>query len=401
MKIAKKRKNSGFTLIEAMISSAILLMIMSAVYLLIERTQRTQSTEGRKLDMNQVARALEQTFYDNIRSAGAVLTILHTPALMDTRQVPFTGIYPLNNNDYPDGIIVASGDAIATTQLTAPFTPGDSDLNVITTLRIDKAFPVWKNNDIGMVVRPEGYYIFRVATDSTGGGAITETSLPIRSTAVYYSGLLQTGTSEDGNWLYDDLTDDYNTDGNKRGVDYTYPGDASSPGESSWVIRLNYFYIFLVSEDESGVRTLTITSDCGAGGAEVGDVLGNPDPANFRAIPIVPNIADLQIEYITKGDPPELWASASTGGLVVHPDPCDSGGECPDFINQFISRNIAAVRLHILLRTEEELEKHQGSGLTFSKPIMGDAPAETIPVGRFHYSYMSYEIFLRNFDIAF
>ena len=133
-------------------------------------------------------------------------------------------------------------------------------------------------------------------------------------------------------------------------------------------------------------------------------MLGNPDPANYRAIPIVPNIEDLQIEYITKAvspNPPELWASASTGGLTVHTDPCGSGGECQDFINQFINRNIASVRIYVLLKTEEEREKHKGSGLTFSKPIMGDAPAETIPVGRFHYSYMSYEIYLRNYNIIY
>ena len=111
-------------------------------------------------------------------------------------------------------------------------------------------------------------------------------------------------------------------------------------------------------------------------------------------------LASIYLLYLSI--PPLIeWTLIKADWVGETRDACDSGGECTDFINQFISRNITAVRLYVLLRTEEEREKHQGSGLTFAKPIMGDAPAETITVGRFHYSYMSYEIFLRNYNIIY
>ena len=374
------RNNRGFSLPEMLVSSTILLVIIISIYFLISTTQTIHLSEGRKLDMNQAARAFEQMVCDNIRGAGSILSLLHTPTFVGS-PVPFTGIYPLNNTSFPDGIMLASGDPKAVTKTTAPFVAGSSPtiISVTTVVDPDDALlTAWHKDDIGMIARAEGYYMFKVtATPST-----TDTTLAIRGTPVYYSGLLNTTN-------YNDLTDEHNSDANKKGNAYTYATD--SP-----VIRLEYFNIFL-TKVENGVRILTLTTDTEG----VGDIL-NTAPTATRGVSIFSNIEDIQFEYVTKDTPPEFWASIATIG-TSYSDPCSSipSTSCTSFISQFTSRNISAVRVYVLFKTEEEANKPQGSGIEFSKPVMGDIASAIIPVGRFHYSYMRYEVATRNYLILY
>jgi prepilin-type N-terminal cleavage/methylation domain-containing protein len=374
------KKTNGFTLAEMLVSSTILLVIIITIYFLVTSTQSTHLSEGRKLDMNQAARAFEQLLCDNIRSAGSILSLLHTPSFLEA-PAPFTGIYPLNNNDFPDGIILASGDPQGVTETTAAFDASTLPASIALTTVVDPedaSKTAWQKDDIGLVIRAEGYYIFKVTVTPS----LIDTTLVIRTTPVYYSGLLNTTH-------YDDLTDDHNSDANKKGNAYSYP--SGSP-----VIRLEYFTIFLI-EESAGVRSLTLTSDTEG----VGDIFNNPATPT-RGVPIFSNIEDLQFEYVTRDTPPEFWASISTSG-TSYPDPCSStsGTACTDFINQFTNRNIAAVRVYVLFKTEEEINKPRGSGITFEKPVMGDIAASTLPVGRFHYNYMRYEISTRNYHIVY
>ena len=374
------KNNQGFSLPEMLVSSTILLVIIITIYFLITSTQSIHLSEGRKLDMNQAARAFEQLLCDNIRSAGSILSLLHTPTFLES-PATFTGIYPLNNNTFPDGIILASGDPSGVTETTAAFVASGSPTTISVTTVVDPddpSIPAWQQDDIGLVAKTEGFYIFKV----TATPAITDTALTIRTTPVYYSGLLNTTN-------YDDLIDDHNPDANKKGNAYTYA--IESP-----VIRLEYFNIFLIKE-QSGVRSLTLTSDTEG----VGDIL-NTAPTATRAVTIFSNIEDLQFEYLTKDNPPEFWASITTTG-TSYSDPCSSipSASCTSFISQFTSRNLAAVRVYVLFKTEEEINKPQGSGIEFSKPVMGDIAAATIPVGRFHYSYMRYEVSTRNYHIVY
>jgi hypothetical protein len=162
------------------------------------------------------------------------------------------------------------------------------------------------------------------------------------------------------------------------------------------VIRLDFFNIFLVRTEADGSRTLTLTTDF----EDVADVMASPMTAT-RAVPIVPNIEDIQIEYITKAFPPVVWAS--TEAAYTNPCPSVAGTEatCVDFLNSFYNKNILSVRVYVLLKTEEEKNKKAGFGVTYNKPVMGDMPAAVLPVGRFHYTYMQYEILLRNYDIVY
>jgi len=389
------KKNKGFTLIEVMVSSIIFLIVMGTMYLLIMRTQTFHLTEGRKLDMNQASRAIELVLCDNIRSAGSVLSLLYTPSFLGGPS-PFTGIYPLNNTNGSDGIILAAGDPKATTKTTTTFDPqGDITLFLDSVDdQDDPTITAWNQNDIGVIVRTSGYYIFRVNQPVVLGSA----QLSIRATPVYYSGLLNTASAFSA-LQYDDLSEDANHLG-IAGNDNTTPYQIGSP-----VIRLEYFNIFLVNEETDAhtgniVRSLTLTTDTQG----VGDILNSP-ATDSRLIPIVPFIEDIQFEYITKDNPPDLWSSIGTtippGGNNFS-DPCPIGApgaaNCVPFINQFTNTNIASVSVYILLKTEEEKNKMSKSGLIYHKPIMGDAPAFTVPIGRFHYSYMKYETFVRNYN---
>ncbi|MBN2345630.1 MAG: prepilin-type N-terminal cleavage/methylation domain-containing protein [Candidatus Aminicenantes bacterium] len=371
---ARNAGPKGFTLVEMMVALTIMLFVIIALVSLIITTQSTHLTEGRKLDMNQGARLIEQLLYDNFRSSASVLSLANTPTMLQSAVVPFNGVFPLNNADYPDGVILAAGDPQALTRLTGDFLPGDhSEVNILTVNLPDNTGVAWQVDDFGLVMRPDGYYVFRVADPPPAPG---DTKLTVRTTPAYYSGLLNTAN-------YNDPCDDqFGSFGNNG------PYTSGSP-----VVRLEFFNIFLVRTEADGTRTLTLTTDC----ENVGDVFANPI-TDRRALPVMPNVEDIQIDYLTHDAPPLAWA----GGEGARSDPCPAGnessGNCQSFYSQFFTRNIATARIYVLLRTEEERSKHQGSGIVYAKPAMGDRPAVTLPTGRFHYVYMQYEVLIRNFS---
>lgn len=366
------RDRRGFTLVEMMVSLSIMLFVVIALVTLIITTQSAHLTEGRKLDMNQGARVIEQMLYDGFRSSGSVLSLANTPALLGSPALPFNGVYPLNNSGYPDGVILASGDPDAVTRLTADFAPGGTQLNVISVNLGDGSGVAWQANDIGLVMRTDGYYVFRV----TGTPVLGDTSLAVRNTPVYYSGLLSTAH-------YNDACEE------QLGT----LGNINNYISESPVVRLDYFNIYLVRTEADGSRTLTLTTDCD----NQGDIFANPI-TDTRAIPILPNIEDLQIEYLTHDVPPLIWA----GSEGARGNPCPAGnensGDCLNFYSQFYTKNIASARIFVLLRTEEERNKHQGSGIVYNKPLMGDTAGAELPVGRYHYTYMQYEVLIRNYN---
>ena len=364
----------GFTLVEMMVSLTIMLFVIIALISLIIATQNTHLTEGRKLDMNQGARVIEQMMYDSFRSAGSVLSLANTPTLLGSATLPFNGVYPLNNAAYPDGVILSAGDPYGVTRLTGDFMPAGTTLSIQSVNVADGSAVAWQLNDLGMVMRSTGYYVFRVTVQP----ALNDTTLTIRATPAYYSGLLNTAN-------YNDLSEE------QLGV----PGNIGNYIAGCPVVRLEYFNIFLTRTEADLSRTLTLTSDCDG----VGDIFNSANPiTDYRAVPILPNIEDIQIEYITHDSPPLVWA----GSDAARDNPCPTGSEtsadCQNFYSQFFTKNIVSARIYVLLRTEEERNKRVGSGIVYNKPIMGDAAAATLPVGRFHYNYMQYEVLIRNFN---
>ncbi len=378
-----KKSISGFTLIEAITSSVILLFIVITIYTMIIETESTHVSEENKVDMNQAARAIDIILCENIRNAGSVLTLLRTPPFLQATP-PFTGIYPLNNDDFPDGIILTSGDQTAVTKVTGGgFTPGDTLLNLEDSVtNLDGTGVLWAKNDVGIIVKTSGYYIFKVTGDVSDG----DTTLTIRATPVYYSGLL-------------------NVPGKYTDHSLTHLGSLGNTGtyaDGSPIIRLNYFNIFTVKSEDDGSKTLTLTTDTEG----VADILADGNETTTRAVPIIPNIADIQFEYISKDDPAEYWASTSTAG-TNHPDPCATPGstDCTGFIQNFTNRNISSIRVFALMRTEDKHKREYvdsgAVGQAFNKPRMGDVAATTLAAGRFHYTYLTYEVFIRNYDIVY
>ena len=111
------RDQRGFTMVEMMVSLTVMLVILASIIGVIIAEQNTHLTEGRKLDMNQGARVIEQMLYDGFRSSGSVLSLANTMVLLNSSTIPFNGVYPLNHVGYPDGVILASGDPMALTRL--------------------------------------------------------------------------------------------------------------------------------------------------------------------------------------------------------------------------------------------------------------------------------------------
>ena len=79
---SQRMEERGFTLVEMMVSMTIMMFVVIALITLIMTTQSAHLTEGRKLDMNQGARVVEQMLYDGFRSAGSVLSLANTPTIL-------------------------------------------------------------------------------------------------------------------------------------------------------------------------------------------------------------------------------------------------------------------------------------------------------------------------------
>jgi prepilin-type N-terminal cleavage/methylation domain-containing protein len=356
----KRSGQQGFSLAEMMVSLTVMLIIIVAIFSIIVAEQATHLTEGRKLDMNQGGRVIEQMLTEGFRSSGSVLSLANTPVLLGSTTLPFNGIYPLNNNNYPDGVILASGDPMALARLTLDFNAGDPQVNIPTVNLPDGSDVAWHEDDFGLIMRNDGYYVFRVTTTPALGATV----LSVRTSSAYYSGLLATANY---------------TDTGPSGLG-AYP--AGNP-----VVRLDFFNIFLVRTEDDLSRTLTLSVDC----EDEADVLANPSAT--RGTPILPNIEDIQIEYVAKVVPPAVLPDVWAGSDTAFP------GNGADFYNQFFRKSIASARIFVLLRTEEERNKRAGSGITYRKPVMGDVAATTLAVGRYHYAYMQYQVLIRNYNL--
>ena len=365
------KNRSGMTLVEVVIASFVMISVGVVMLFLIVNTQGTHLTESRRLDMQQAARLFEQVFKDQVRGAGSILTMMHTQSFL-AAQPPFTGILPFNNAHYPDGVLLAAGDPQAVTWLNQAFTPGATDIFLNTVLRADNDLPAWEVGDVGLVMRADAFYLFRVEEVN-----LDDSSLQIRNSSVYYSGLLDTDN-------YNDPLDE------QLGV---FGNLVTYPQEESPVVRLNYFSIYLVYDSDDGLRSLTLTTDC----QDLADVLDPDNHSDLRAVPVVPNIEDFQITWITRDDPAQFWADGNE-----HPNPCPDPliQLCLDFHNLFRDGNIASALVSVLYRTAEE-EHYRGGGLVYPKPPMGDRPQETIGPARFRYLFIESEIQVRNNHIIY
>ncbi len=358
---APRRRQSGFTLVEMMISATLMVIVFISIFSVIVASQRIHNTENRRLDMNQSARGIDQFMIEPCRDAGAVLGMLNTVSFLGALP-EFNGVLPLYNpvdpTAYPDGILVAAGDPAAVTFLADDFSDGDDAITVLTTnVQPVNITPVraWHAGDFGMIARAGSYYVFRVTEE-----VASDTELSVATTAAYRSNLLATTN-------YDDPC--------------SHNGDPYPSGLP--VIRLDHFAVFLVRSESDGSRTLVMVNDFN--GANLAADLSTA-PAYIASgsrmtgpVPILTNLQDLQISYVLND------------GTVL-----PSGAAAKDAL---LNKTVAALRFEVLLRTEEETDK-QGAGIVYRQPPMGDSAASgQLLTGRYRYQYFSREIGLRNFII--
>lgn len=373
---------SGFTLIETLVSLSVMLFVVAGLVSLIMTNQRQHIRENLKQEMVSSTRNFQSFLNEDLRNAGSILTLLHTPTFLG-QPSPFTGILPLNNDNFPDGVILAAGDQQGSTELTADYSAGNTVLSVKKTSYIDPVtlseIPAWAVNDIGLIARPDGFWVFTV----TQAPAVGDTSLSVRSAPVYFSGLLNTDN-------YDDFLND------QLGGQGTGTYLSGSP-----VIRLHYFHIYMVRVDQdkegNDALTLTVTTDT-LGNLSQSD-LENASGVPTIGIPLIENIVDFQIEYLTQDG--FFWAS-----LSGNPNPCSSSAsaDCISFREQFSNRNIGGIRVYLL--TETELDKSISgtppASMKWDKPAMGDASALTDqPEEKRRRIYYEFDIAPRNFRIVY
>jgi prepilin-type N-terminal cleavage/methylation domain-containing protein len=394
MKNKKNQRQKGFTLIETIITMSLFLVILSGVYLMIQHYGDVSKTEHSRITMQQESRYMVSVFADEIKEAGAVLTLAHTSNFLAPGTPFFNGLYPLNSTYSPDGVILATGDPEAVTRLAAEFAEGDTVLNVedASVKAYDASFPYenpqWAAGQKGIVIGTTGYLVFEVASVDIGANTIT-----IRETPVYYSGLLSTGS------YYDDAQ------GNSAGNTITYPGTPLFDTACAPVIRLTNFSIYVFRDIEHSKLTnaygspqiirqlIRITDTHGES-----DPLADGSDAEYSVIS--ENIWDLQISYIaytdfttanrhTAIDPTHhYFAGGSTSS--------DAAALLTDIRGKFLKQMDVTI-----LAVADELGG-QGEGSTAGNiPPIADNSSNYLPDRKMSYRLFSFSVEPKNFSIFY
>ena len=350
------RGRKGFTLVEAMVVLVLMVLIMSSIYLMIMYYRDVSGTEQARVRQTQESRYLLSIFSSELKNAGAVMTLTNTGGFLSTPPY-FDGIYPFNNTNFPDGVVLASGDPNAVTKLVSENIPSSDNVLLV---KDTIATPAWSVGDQGILIGPNGFYVFSV--QSVGTNSITMESVPM-----YFSGLLNTEN-------YDDPE--------------TTLGDGATYPVGSPVMRLGDFSIYLVHErydaaKKRNVRDLVRVSDC-QGSA---DVLNDASPA-VKGV-IAENIWDLQLVYTAYPNFPNVspkddyFASGSSGTM-------------DDLLDALRLKTLKEVTVNVVALTDD----YPGRGVvTYQLPLLGDRPSEFLPTGKFNYRTYSFLVQPRNFNI--
>jgi hypothetical protein len=315
------------------------------------------------------------TLAAELKSAGAVLTLSHSGSFLSTFP-HFNGIYPLNNSNWADGIIVATGDPDIVTTLTSAYNPSSGGILPVESTLDAMGNTIWAAGDKGIIIGPSvdpadssktiGYYVFQV--DATA--PVTATSITRRSNPVYYSGLL--------------ATTNYTDNQTEMGNAVLYP-------EKSPVIKLSNFSIYLIRQAFStdlnrNIRQLVRVTDAN----NQGDVLATSTTAQVSVVS--ENIWDMQISYTAYPNFPDVTSKAVyfAGG--------SSSTSMTNLLIDIRSKLFKELTVNFVVLTDE----YGGRGeRTLTVPVFGDRPSDyTLPAGKFNYKMLSILIEPRNFNIV-
>ncbi len=371
------RKNKGFTIVEALVYTAMMAFILGGLYTMIIYYKNVSTTEQSRVRLIQESRFVLSNLSEELKDAGAVLTLLNTGGFLKATPY-FNGIFPLNNTNFPDGIIIAKGEPNAVTSLTSNFNPSSStQLSVETTYRKDVTGNIyaWSVGDKGIVITQNGYYVFYV----TG---VNANSLSIRASAVYYSGLLNTTNYKDK--LIQPAT--------QNGNNIIYP--SGTP-----VIKLYSFSIYLVQQvyDQSKNRNVRRL-------IRITDTKGQADALNNTAVVKgveAENIWDLQIVYTIFPDlndiTTEMDYCAKDPNKWTNPieNPCASDNNCPTFLNYIRQKQLKEMTIRVVVITDDYSTK---TSIANQIPVIGDENKYTL-TGPYKARILTISVDPRNFNI--
>lgn len=358
------RGRKGFSLVEAMVVLVLMVLIMSSVYLMIMYFRDVSGTEQARVRQTQESRYLLSVFSSELKNAGAVMTLANTNSFLAASPY-FNGIYPLNNTNFPDGVILASGDPNAVSKLIAEAKPSISPVLLVNNTIAD---PAWAPGDQGILIGTAGFYVFSVETS-------TSSSITMAETPVYYSGLLH--------------TTNYIDPGSPAGTGniVTYPVNAP-------VMRLADFSIYLIDERDDAakgrkVRELVRVTDCAGRAA----VLTDPSPDIIKGV-ITENVWDLQLSYTSYPNFPGV--EDKTDFFT------SSGSSDPDarlaLLTALSDKTFKELTVYVVALTDD----YPGKGaIAYSLPPLADRAATTLPSGKFNYKTYSFLIEPRNYNIKF
>jgi prepilin-type N-terminal cleavage/methylation domain-containing protein len=373
------KKQNGFSIIELLIVASLLLIVLGSVYFMIIHYREVSETELSRIKLQQESRFMLSSFASELKSAGAVLTLANTGSFLSALPY-FNGIYPLNNTNFPDGIIVAIGNPDVVTTLTQSYNPSSGNIIPVENTADIYGNPLWVAGDKGIIIGPSidpadpsktiGYYVFAVDDSSPP----TANTITMRTEAVYYSRLLSTTH-------YTDVEDGSHTD---VGNNVAYP--INSP-----VIKLSDFSIYLVKEIfdadlHRNIRQLIRVSDA----KNQADVLADTTTAVVSVIS--ENIWDMQISY----------AAYPSFPVATPKNQYFAGGSSSTILTNLLldirSKYLKEISIDIVALTDEFGGKGER---TLSVPVIGDrASSYNLPEGKFGYRIYKISIEPRNFNIV-
>lgn len=360
-----RHKNSGFSLVELMVVMALSLVILGGVYMLMMQFGQSAQTENARISLQQEARYILSSFTTELKNAGSILSIANSGAFLGAAP-HFVGVIPLNNTSYPDGVILASGDPIAVTSLTNSFSPSGATTLSVKDTTVDSAVAIeaWKGGDKGIVVATDGYYVFEVDPSTPP----TASTLTVRGTSVYHSGLLNMAGYQD-------------SEPATTGDQVTYPVDAP-------VVRLASFSIYVFRDIYSTTQKRMVRQLL-----RITDARGDSDPVanNDGGWGVVSeNIYDLQLAYTAYPNWPEATGEVNYFDGV-------SANTLDDLKDDLRLKRVKQVAVWVVALTDEFGGVDEAVNQV---PALADAPANTLPAGKYRYKLFRFAVEPRNYNVA-
>jgi hypothetical protein len=376
-------RSAGYTVLETLVTMTIFVAILWGVYIIASQYGNATRTEHARMKLQQESRFMVTFFASEVKEAGSMIAIGR--AFFKEQDPYFCGIYPLNNTQYPDGVILASGDHNAVTTLAQDFKAGDADiyLETLEVMAYDPTKPhevkEWEEGDIGIVLNKDGYYIFYVSRVNTG-----DNSLTVRDTPVYFSGLLDTTNYKDNSSILGD----------------TIVYEAGKGKQLTPVIRLANFSIYLFQTfahpeipDRTIRQFIRVTDTVGEA-----DILGGAAINKGAQMHIMSEyVYDLQLSYRTFPNMETTTRSSPIDPLHYYFAPVSYGGSSDlySLMSDIRQMQLKQVDISYVIISDELA----GGGKTeYYVDNMGDVLPYNMPSGKYSAYMFTFSVEPRNFS---